>query len=173
MSENENQPGVWNGWHWRFLTILVLAICALELLAYETMKYPMITSVTLGVLVVIYVVIPRLKERRLAHSIIGVVAVVLITAALEAYFEPELFRVKGGIGAYFLYNGLALVIGIAMSFLYLRLNDWSMRKRAEADAKRQGREQSKAGNTTNAAGERPMPMSRRYERARNKKRKKR
>ena len=171
MNENQ-QPGVWNGWHWRFLTILVVAICLLELIAWETLHYSMVTSVTLGVLIVIYVVIPRLTERRLAHSIIGVVAVVILTMAMEGFFESDIFKVSGGPGYYFLYNGLALVIGIAMSFLYLRLTDWSARKRAENDAKRAGRAQSKS-TTKSAEAEQTAPMQRRHERARNKKRKKR
>lgn len=160
MSEYSNGNGVWNGWHWRFLTILVLAICGLELLAYKTMKYPMITSVTLGVLIVIYVAIPRLKERRLAHSLIGVVAVVIITSALEAYFEPDLFQ--NGVNAFLLYNGLALLIGIGMSFAYLKITDWSNAKRVQMEAKRR----DQPGTTT------PVQPQRRHSRGKKKKNKK-
>lgn len=171
MSENQ-QPGVWNGWHWRFLTILVIAICLLELIAYEVVHYPMDTSVMLGALIVVYAVIPRLKERRVAHSIIGVVAVVIITTALEGYFEPNLLVGKIGFEDFLMGNGLALVVGILMSYLYLRLTDWSARKRGQTEAKRQVRTQGKGG-TTSGDVDRTAPMQRRYERGRNKKRKKR
>lgn len=171
MNENQ-QPGVWNGWHWRFLTILVIAICLLELIAYKTVSYPMDTSVMLGALIVVYAVIPRLKERRLAHSIIGVVAVVIITVALEAYFEPALFVGKAAVDNFLMGNGLSLIVGILMSYFYLRMTDWSTRKRMESDAKRQVRTQGKGGSSTTET-DRSQPMNRRYERARNKSRKKR
>lgn len=161
MSDNSNGKGVWNGWHWRYLTILVLAICILELVAFKAANYPMNASVTLGVLIVIYVTVPRLKERRLAHSLIGVVAVVLITSALEAYFEPALF--KAGPNAFFLMNGLALLIGIGMSYLYIKITDWSNAKRAQSEAKRR----EKVSPST------PSQPQRRHTQGRKKKNKKR
>ncbi|QQE77017.1 hypothetical protein [Alicyclobacillus sp. SO9] len=168
MREYTTGKGIWNGWAWRLVGLTVLVISALEFIAVITVKTQIISSLMLGVMVVSYWVIPRIEERKLANAIVGVVATVIIGFILQmALHEQNAMIGKPprpvGMMGILQTDGLTLVVGIIMAYLYLRLTNWSQRKRAELDTKRS---QKAASSSTSAP-------QRRHHSAKNKKRKKR
>ncbi|GGI96324.1 hypothetical protein GCM10010885_02460 [Alicyclobacillus cellulosilyticus] len=135
MGEYTTQQGIWNGWYWRFLALLVLAVAVLQSLAAAFLHYPITTSLPLALLVVAYMTAPRVKERRLANTLAGVVAMFLVNLLLEWVFDRALLLKEGWLVVAEA-NGFALAVGLAMAYLYLRLTIWSERKREELESRR-------------------------------------
>lgn len=156
--------GVWNGWSWRFVGLTVLAVAVLQVILKLAMHYQLYASLPLAVLIVSYVIIPRVKERKLANAIVGVIATFIIGVILELALEMDLLQQAAAshmLTQFVLMNmGFPLVLGLLMSYMYLRLTQWSDKKRLQMEAKRRA---------TNATTSSP-PIRRHHQ---NKKRKKR
>lgn len=163
MDIQSSSKGIYNGWHYRFVGIVVALLAVLQILAHMTLKYTVATSLPLAVVVVSYIVAPRVKERRLANTIAGVLGIFVIDLLLEVFWE----HAQSPSMANFLeLNGFALVMGIVLAFLYLKLTQWSEKKRAELDAKRRPTATSSSSDTT-------RPITRNTGKYKNKKKKKR
>lgn len=140
MNEQHSAPGVWNGIHWRFVGITVVAIAVLQVIASFAFKYPVLMSLPLALLVVSYLVIPRVKVRRLMNAMIGVVAMFIIGVLLELFVDgnPMVAAQTAKVTPlnYVESNGFALVLGLVVAFAYLKLTEWSEKKRAQSEARR-------------------------------------
>lgn len=159
LSDYTTSSGVWKGWHWRYVSITVLVIALLQALAYLTLKYDLVSSLPIAVLSVSYLVILRVKERRLANALAAVLSSFILGVILQVSLQHYGYTWHGKQFLYWLQSDAwTLVIGLAMAFAYLRLTQWSERKRAELDAKR----------ATTAKSSTPTPVRRHH-----KKRKKR
>lgn len=129
--------GIWNGWYYRLIGTVVLVVAILQVLAQYLLKnYPIVTTVPVAIVIVAYLIIPRIRERRLGNAILGVVVAFVVDVILElvlplpngAHF-PRSVVVQS--------NALALVMGIVLAYLYLKLTIWSEKKRLELEQKRQ------------------------------------
>ncbi|SFU89230.1 hypothetical protein [Alicyclobacillus macrosporangiidus] len=133
-------PGVWRGWHWRLMAWTIAVIVVLQVAAYYFVPnhYPIVQSTLLAMLIVSYVIIPRAQERRLANAFVAIAVTFLIDLALEALIERgwQTAAATHQLLPYVELNALYLVFSFAMAFIYLRLTQWSDRKRAELEAKR-------------------------------------
>lgn len=137
MSEFTTSSGVWKGWHWRYVSITVLVIALLQALAYLTFQYNLVSSLPIAVLSVSYLVILRVKERRLANALVAVLASFVIGVILQISLQHYGYTWHGQQFLYWLQSDAwTLVIGLVMAYAYLRLTQWSERKRGELDAKR-------------------------------------
>lgn len=139
MSNDGLQAGIRNGIYWRFLSISVLGVAVLQVVAKFAMRYPISASLPLAELIVAYLVIPRAKERRLTNAIIGVLAAFVIGVLLEIFLPGEMQAAiaKHQVMSYIeLYMLFPLLLGLVVAFAYLRLTEWSEKKRASIEAKR-------------------------------------
>ncbi|KPV43220.1 hypothetical protein [Alicyclobacillus ferrooxydans] len=139
MSNDGLQAGIRNGIYWRFLSIAVVAVAALQVVAKYALHYPISQSLPLAELVVAYLVIPRAKERRLMNAIIGVLAAFVIGVLLEIFVPGEMQTAiaKHQLMTYIKFYVLfPLLLGLVVAFAYLRLTEWSEKKRATIEAKR-------------------------------------
>jgi small-conductance mechanosensitive channel len=138
MSE-ETQAGVRNGIYWRFLGLSVIGIAVLQVIALYAMHYLISQSLPLAELIVAYLVIPRAKERRLTNALIGVLASFVIGVLLEIFLEKDLqaaiasHQVMSYVEMFVLFP---LILGLIVSYAYLRLTEWSEKKRATLEEKR-------------------------------------
>jgi hypothetical protein len=129
--------GIWNGWYYRLIGIVVLAVAILQVLAQYLLKnYPIIMTVPVAIVIVAYLIIPRIRERRLGNAILGVVAAFVVDVILE-FVLPLPNGVHFPLGVVVQSNALALVMGIVLAYLYLKLTIWSEKKRLELEQKRQ------------------------------------
>lgn len=139
MSQNETQPGVMNGIYWRFLSLSVLGVAVLQVVAYYALHYQLIVSLPLAELIVAYLIIPRAKQRRLTNAIIGVLASFVIGVLLDIFLEHDL---QTAIANHQVISFLEisilfpLLLGLVVAFAYLRLTEWSEKKRAALDEKK-------------------------------------
>jgi len=145
LEEYTTGNGIYKGFYWRYIILVVLAISALELVALYAVHYPMVTSLSLAVLIVSYVVIPRTRERRLANAIASVILTVIVGVVLQIIFDRQSVAVYHLAGVVEL-DALALLLGLVVAYLYLRLTMWSERRRAQVDAKRSSN--AKSGSKT-------------------------
>ncbi|MCL6517753.1 hypothetical protein [Alicyclobacillus sp.] len=133
-------PGVWRGWYWRLMAWTIVAVVILQVAAYYLVPnhYPISQSMLLAMLVVSYIVIPRAQERRLANALVAIAITFVINLILEAVVERgwQTAAATHQLGPYVELNVLYLVFSFAMAYIYLRLTQWSDRKRAELEAKR-------------------------------------
>ncbi|MCL6453148.1 MAG: hypothetical protein K6T78_05900 [Alicyclobacillus sp.] len=139
MANEETGKGVWNGIHWRFIGLTVVVLAALQVAGQYLARYPVLESLPLAVLIVSYIVIPRVKERRLANALTGVIAMYVVGLILEAVFDWR--SVQSALAQHAVWNLVELnvfplLLGVLVAFAYLRLTEWSERKRAEAERKR-------------------------------------
>ena len=137
LAEFTTSKGVWNGWHWRYVSLTVLALAVLQVVAFYAFHYPLLSSLPIAVLSVAYIVILRVRERRLNNALLAVVATFVIGLVLQLALEAkgQAFHGKQAAG-FWETNGLTLVMGLVMGYAYLRLTEWSERKRGEMEAKR-------------------------------------
>ncbi|MBX5436574.1 MAG: hypothetical protein IRZ33_05080 [Alicyclobacillaceae bacterium] len=142
MAEETSVKGIWNGWYWRLVGATVGALLALQVIAYYTVAYPITTSQVLAEMMVIYVVAPRVRERRFGNTVAGVILVFLLGLLLQLVLPvPPGSRAGAGApdprtAAFWELELVALVTGVVLTYLFLRLSAWSDRKRAELEAKR-------------------------------------
>lgn len=134
---NFSKPVI-NGWHWRTLAITVVAIAALQvILDLATSKYNIVMTTPIAVLFVGYLVIPRIKERRVGNAVVGVLAIFAIDLILQVTLDAH--GKTPVTGAIFLEeNAMSLLLGAFVVFGYTRMTAWSDRKREEREAKRRG-----------------------------------
>lgn len=155
MSNNETQAGVRNGIYWRFLGLSVLAVAALQVVAKYALHYPIVQSLPLAELIVAYLVIPRAKERRLMNAIIGVLASFVVGVLLAIFVEKDLQQAIAAhqlVPFLELYIAFPLLLGLVVAFAYLRLTEWSEKKRSQIEEKR----------NRDRAGSEPTPPVRRH-----------
>ncbi|CAM3799538.1 hypothetical protein [Alicyclobacillus pomorum] len=140
MSEYTTDKGIWNGWYWRLIGLSVMSIAIVQLLLKYVIHYSLFVSLPMAVLVISYIVVPRAKERTLANALLGVFSMFVVSAALALIFEPAVVQqaAKQHIVRQFLleYLALPLLLGITLAYGYLRLSQWSDKKRAELEEKR-------------------------------------
>ncbi|WDL96982.1 hypothetical protein [Alicyclobacillus sp. ALC3] len=131
---NFSKPVV-NGWHWRTLALTVAAIAVLQVILNLVTRYSVATTAPLGVLFVGYLVIPKIKERRLGNALVGVTAIFVIDLILQVLLDTH---GKNAVSqAVFVEeNGMSLLLGAFVCFGYTRMTDWSDRKREEREARR-------------------------------------
>lgn len=135
MAEFNFSKPVVNGWHWRTLAITVAAIAVLQVILDLTTRYTVVMTAPLGVLFVGYLVIPRIKERRVGNAVVGVAAIFIIDLILQ--FALDMHGKSPVSQAVFLEeNGMSLLLGAFVCFGYTRMTDWSDRKRQEREARR-------------------------------------
>lgn len=142
MANQNADGGNWKGIHWRFIGMTVLAIAVLQVIAQYAVHYPILESLPLAVLIVSYVVIPRVKERRLANALTGVVASYVIGLILECVFDwSEILTAiqKGAVANLLELNVFPILLGLVVAFAYLRLTQWSERKRGQMESKRRAK----------------------------------
>jgi hypothetical protein len=133
--------GVWRGWYLRVLAITVVVIVALQLIAKYTVHYPLLYTLVMAEMIACYFIVPRVKERPIANALAGVIALFVINMVLQLELEWPILHQVGWNGV-LIEDGLALLLGVVWSVMYHRLNEWSERKRAEAEAKRRQQAQS-------------------------------
>lgn len=137
MSDFTTSSGVWKGWHWRYVSITVLVIGLLQAIAYLTFHYDLVTSLPIAVLSVSYLVILRVKERRLGNALASVIAMFVLGVILQVSLQHYGYTWHGTKFLIWVQgDAWTLVIGLVMAYAYLRLTQWSERKRGELDAKR-------------------------------------
>lgn len=133
---NWSDPVV-DGWHWRFVGLTVVAILFLQIVADYLLKYRVVTTVPLGVLFAAYVIIPRIKERRLGNALAGAIAVFIVDVILEIVLDYHGTQFAAANRSAFLqFNVYALLLGIAVCYGYLKLTQWSERKRDQMAERR-------------------------------------
>jgi hypothetical protein len=138
--------GSWNGWYIRYLTLLVLMLGALQTVAFYTIHYPLMYSSEFAMIVVMWLVIPRVQERRLANTIAGVCGAFVIGVLLQLTVGAATTK-STGILEMLGQNALILVIALALSYLYLRVTIWSDRKKVQLENKRKEKERAKQQQT--------------------------
>ncbi|GMA52346.1 hypothetical protein GCM10025857_37030 [Alicyclobacillus contaminans] len=140
MTEYTTSKGVWNGWYWRLIGGATLAIAALQLLLKGIIHYPLFSGLPLAVMIIVYIIVPRAKERTLANAIVAVVVMYVVSAALAFGFEwntVALYAAHHLLPLFILQElVIPLLLGVVLAYVYLRLSRWSDRKRAEIEAKR-------------------------------------
>jgi len=128
------QGSFFNGMRWKLVGLSVFAIAVLELCAAVFAKYPIATSLPLGLFIVGYIVVPRVKEYRYKNVFIGVIASFIIGVILELYIPGKtLYKSTAGLLEF---NLFYLLLGLVWSYVFIRLTTWSERKRLESDGKR-------------------------------------
>lgn len=136
MSQETREPGVWNGWYWRYGLLSVAGIAVLELVLWYGLHWSIYGNTLLGLLILVYLVAVRAKERTLANTLVSVVVLFVIDILLQLFVEhtpmEKGFTWKDYVG----YNALSLAIAVIWSYLYLRFLAWSERKRQEVEARR-------------------------------------
>lgn len=135
MAEFNFSKPVVNGWHWRTLALTVAAIAVLQIILDVATKYTVVMTAPLGVLFVGYLVIPRIKERRLGNALVGVTAIFVIDLILQFALDMH-GKSPVSQGVFLEENGMSLLLGAFVCFGYTRMTDWSDRKRAEREARR-------------------------------------
>ncbi|QSO53287.1 hypothetical protein JZ785_05280 [Alicyclobacillus curvatus] len=167
MTNGGSQPGIKNGIYWRFLGISVVGVAVLQVVAKFALKYPIFQSLPLAELIVAYLIIPKAKERRLTNAVVGVLAAFVVGVLLDFFVErsPQLAMSQGTFIQFIeLYILFPLLLGLVVAFAYLRLTEWSEKKRAAIEQKR----------SQERAGKEPAPPVRRHSaNSRNKKKKRR
>jgi hypothetical protein len=122
------------GLQWKLIGLSVAGISVLQVIAYFAMKFLLIQSLSLTVLLVSYIIIPRVKERKFAHAVVGVIGVWIIGVLLEVGLE-KYWTVVGQL-PFIEMCVYPLLLGIVVSYGYMRLTNWSNRKRSEIDARK-------------------------------------
>jgi hypothetical protein len=163
-NEYTTNKWIWKGWRWRFVGLTVLSIAVLQILLLFTLKYDFVQSLPLAVLIVSYIIVPRVEERKLGNAIAGVIAMFVVDLILLLAFELNLWRQAWQMHVFWQFVGLnlfaPLVLGLAMAYFYVWLTQWSEKKRAEIEAKRRARE----------AESEPRPVRRHHKKKKRKKR---
>jgi hypothetical protein len=142
LADGLQDPGVWKGWYWRYGALAVAAIAILETAIYLAFKWSIFQNTLLGLLIVVYLMAVRAKERRLANMMAAVAVLFVIDVLLQVYVE-RLPSASGFTWSSFAENNaLYLVIALVWSYLYLRLLQWTERKRSELEARRRAETES-------------------------------
>ncbi|MDQ0188298.1 hypothetical protein JI721_15275 [Alicyclobacillus cycloheptanicus] len=142
MQNGNESKSSWNGWRFRYVGMTVLVIVVLQVVADYAIHYKLVTTIPLGVLFAAYVIIPRIKERRLGNALLGALAVWVIDVILEVFIDFHGNELAAANRSAFLqYNLYALALGVVVCWGYLKLTEWSERKRAQMEAKRQAETQ--------------------------------
>lgn len=171
MEQYTTGNGIYKGIYWRYIGLITLALSALEVVAHYALKYPLISSLGLAEVVMVYLVVPRTKERRLTNAILAVVATEVVGIILQLFLgtgELAKYKLSGVVG----FDAFSLALGVVAAYLYLRLSIWSDRKRAETDAKRAQNNAKRAGRGSSASTT-SLPVRRHHSKKGRKKRKKR
>jgi hypothetical protein len=142
LSEFTTSSGVWKGWHWRYVSVTVLVVGLLQAIANLTFNYDLVSSLPIAVLSVSYLVILKVKERRLANAMAAVIATFILGVILQVSLQHYGYTWHGQKFLYWVQSDAwTLAIGVVMAYAYLRLTQWSERKRGELDAKRAAKSQ--------------------------------
>ena len=138
MSEWTTTTGIWKGFYWRFIAITVASLAVVQVLGFYFGHFFLTQTLPFSVLVTIYMVVPRAKERRLANALVGGAAAFVIGIVLQLAFQyhwtEELQAQQWPL--FWEQNLFTLVMGTSLAVLYLRVTEWSERRRAKWDAKR-------------------------------------
>ncbi|MDP9728791.1 hypothetical protein ACOJUR_10555 [Alicyclobacillus tolerans] len=145
MANSWMDGGTWRGFHIRYLAILSVSFAVLQAVAYYTVHYPLMFSSEFAMILMMWLIIPRLTERRLANTFAGVTTTFLLGLILQFTIGLEITE-KGGIWYTLGQNLLIFVVALALSYLYLRVSIWSDRKKAELEKRRA--EKSSSAQTT-------------------------
>ncbi len=163
-NEYTTNKWTWKGWRWRFVGLTVLSIAVLQIVMLFTLKYDLVQSLPLAVLIISYIIVPRVEERKLGNAIAGVIAMFIVDVILLLAFEFNLFKQAWQMHVFWQFIGLNLVIplllGLFLAYFYLRLTRWSEKKRAEIEAKRRA----------SAAASESRPVRRHHKKKKRKKR---
>lgn len=135
----------YRGFAYGYVGLTVLAVAILQVIA-KFSGYPLINSGQLAVFVVVWFIVPRVRERRLANTLVGVIAIFVIDLILQLSLEFRAFTAH--LSQSLELNGFILVTGLVIGYLYLRLSVWSESKRAQLDAKRNQASSSRASTAT-------------------------
>ncbi len=134
MSDYTTGKGVYKGWYWRFVGLAVLGVILLQIISFYTIKWPILESTQIAMFLVIWLVISRIQERRLANAIAGSVLVFVIGLVLQFTLDPLVARTSPGV--FWKSNLMILVVSILLAYLYAKMQGWSERKRDQLEAKR-------------------------------------
>jgi hypothetical protein len=136
LTEGVRESGVWRGWYLRYGILVVAAIAVIQVVIWLAFKWSIFQNTLLGLLIVVYLMAVRAKERRLANMMVAVGVLFVVDLLLQVYVE-RLPAAQGFTWTSFVqYNGMYLAIALVWSYLYLRLLEWSERKRNEIEARR-------------------------------------
>jgi len=124
----------YQGWAWGYVGLTVLAVAVLQVIAKFAINYPLINTGQLAVFVVVWFIVPRIRERRLGNTLAGVILVFVLDLILQLLLDPKSFTTH--LMQTLQLNGFILATGLLIGYLYLRLSTWSENKRAQMDAKR-------------------------------------
>lgn len=138
------RKGIVNGWHWRFIAMVVVAIAILEVIAYEATSgaYSFIANGELGMFVVAIMVVQKAKERRSANTLVAV----LVSYGINLIFQLTLGytgTIQHSWGFFAEQNAIIGLIGVFFSIVYSRTTAWSDKRRKELEAKREAERRSK------------------------------
>lgn len=137
MSENQS-ANLLQGFQWKLIGASVGIIVVLQVVAAYAIQYPIVQSLSLTVLLVSYIIIPRAKSRKFQNAVVAVVLTWIIGVVLDIAVAPEW---KTAVKEKLVMPHIELLVvplllGIAVAYGYMRLTDWSTRKRTEIENKR-------------------------------------
>jgi hypothetical protein len=136
---SENQSGnLRQDLQWKLIGASVGIIVVLQVVAYYAIHYPLVQSLSLTVLLVSYIIVPRAKARKFENAVAGVIFTwiigVVLDIALNKGWATALKNKQ--VMPYIELMVVPLLLGIAVAYGYMRLTNWSARKRTEIDNKR-------------------------------------
>lgn len=148
---SQGGAGVWNGWHWRFIAIIVIALAILEVIAYEALHYQFIQSGELGMFIIAILIVQRIKERRTGNTMVAVISAWIINLIFQLTLGSK-DAMHFGLGNFIQQNAIIGLIGILFCIVYARTTVWSDTRRKEAEAKRR----EKLGPSSQKSAEAPV-----------------
>ena len=160
MSDWTTSAGIWKGWYWRYVSLTILAIAVLQVIAFYVVPYDLLNSLPIAVLSISYLVILKVKERRLANALVAVALAFVLGVVLQLTLEYHGLPHGKQLGFWLQSNGWTLLMGGLMAYAYLRLTQWSEKKRTQLEAKRKSEK----------VAERPQPQKRNHKKRKGKRR---
>src|SRR5579875_4073564 len=134
VSELTSSKGIWNGWYWRYVGLTVLVVAILQVVSHYTIRWPMMQSTQLAMFIAMWFIVPRVQERRLANTLVGVILTFVIGVVLQLTLDQQ-FTLSHGVSYFLEQNLIMLLVGVLLAYAYLKLSMWSERKRKEREAR--------------------------------------
>lgn len=140
--------GVWQGWYWRFVGIIVVVLAVLEIIAFYWSKgaYSFITSGELAMFIAGILVVQRVKERRTANTLVAVLCSFVINIIFQLTIGYS-DTVHYGWGTFLEQNLVFGVIGVLFAIVYARMTAWSEKRRKITEQKRREKQKANAKTT--------------------------
>lgn len=135
MAKPLSKAGVWNGWYWRYITMTVLVLAILQVIALYAFHYQILFSSQFSMIVMMWLITPRVEQRKYANTVVAIVAMFLIGIVFQLTLTKNELQTMTPSG-FVIQNVTTLVIAILISYLYVRMSVWSDRKRAAIEAKK-------------------------------------